>query len=164
MPSSFAMDVAIRPVETADHDGVMRLAPRLLVGVDPSRPTDLVRAAIQSWLEESVKSAGSDGQAGWVAEHDGSVIGFVSVSAGDHWCGEKDAWIGELMVDERYERRGIARSLIAKAEEWGTQRGLTHIRLSTGAANHGARALYDRLGYGLNEVTLTKELPTGPSA
>ena len=99
------MDGAIRAVEATDHEDVMRLAPRLLIGVDPSRPTDLVRTAIHEWVDESVRSAGSDGQAGWVAEHYGSIIGFVSVSAEDHWCGEKDAWIGELMVDERFERR-----------------------------------------------------------
>ncbi len=158
------MDVAIRPVEATDHEDVMRLAPRLLVGVDPSRPTDLVRRAIQGWVDESVTKAGSDGQAGWVAEHDGSIIGFVSVSTEDHWCGEKDAWVGELMVDERFESKGVARLLIAKAEEWATHRGLGHIRLTTGAANHGARAFYERLGYGLNEVTLTRELPTEPTA
>ncbi len=142
----------------------MCLAPRLLAGVDPSRPTDLVRTAIQGWVDESVRSAGSDKQAGWVAEHDGCVIGFVSVSAEDHWCGETDAWVGELIVDQRFERRGVARSLIGLAEEWAAERGLRHIRLTTGAANHGARAFYERLGYGLNEVTLTRELATQPTA
>lgn len=158
------MDAAIRPVVASDHEGVMRLAPRLLVGVDPSRPTDLVRTAIQGWVNESMKSAGTDAQAGWVAEHDGCIIGFVSVSEEDHWCGEKDAWVGELIVDERFERNGVARSLLGKAEEWATQRGLGHIRLTTGAANLGARAFYERLGYGLNEVTLTRELPIEPIA
>ena len=142
----------------------MRLTPRLLVGVDPSRPTDLVRVAIRGWVDESVKSAGSDSRAGWVAEHDGSVIGFVSVSAEDHWCGENDAWVGELMVDERFERKGVARALIAKVEGWATERGLGHIRLTTGAANQGARAFYERLGYRLNEVTMTRELPAEPTA
>ncbi len=75
-----------------------------------------------------------------------------------------DAWVGEMMVEERFERKGVARSLIGKAEEWAAQRGLRHIRLTTGAANHGARAFYERLGYRLNEVTLTKELLTQPSA
>ena len=157
------MEFGIRPVEESDHEGVLHLAPRLLVGVDPSRPTDLVYAAINGWVDESVKSAGSDGQAGWVAEHDGSVIGFVSVSAEKHWCGQKDAWVGELMVDERFERQGVARALIAEAEGWATQRGLGHIRLTTGAANQAARAFYERLGFGLNEVTLTKELRTEPT-
>jgi GNAT superfamily N-acetyltransferase len=108
------MEFGIRPVKESDHEGVMRLAPRLHVGVDPSRPTKLVHAAINGWVDESVKSAGRDGQAGWVAEHDGSVIGFVSVSAEEHWCGEKDAWVGELMVDERFERKGVARALIER--------------------------------------------------
>lgn len=153
------VDVTIRPVDAADYEAVMRLAPRLLVGVDPSRPTDRVKTAIEGWIDESVTSAQTDGHAAWVAVVDGTVIGFVSVSEEDHWCGETDAWIGELMVDHQFERRGVARSLIAKVDEWATQRGLGHIRLSTGAANHGARALYERLGYGLNEVTLTRQLP-----
>jgi GNAT superfamily N-acetyltransferase len=69
-----------------------------------------------------------------------------------------DAWVGELIVDERYEGQGIARALIAVVEDWANARGLTHVRLSTGAANHGARAFYERIGYGLNEVTLTRDL------
>jgi len=64
------MDVAIRPVEAIDYADVMRLAPRLLVGVDPSRST-------------------------------------VSVSAEDHWCGQADAWVGELMVDQRFKGRSV---------------------------------------------------------
>ncbi len=157
------MDVAIRPVEATDRKQIMCLSPRLLVGVDPSRPTDQVRAAIDGWVADSVKAAGAEGHAGWVAEADETVIGFVSVSEEEHWCGEKDAWVGELMVDQRFERQGVARSLIGMAEDWATHRGLGHIRLTTGAANHGARAFYERLGYGLNEVTMTRQLPTSAS-
>lgn len=152
------MDVAIRPVEPADHDGVMRLAPRLLLGVDPSRPVDRVRAAVEGWVDDSVRSAGGDGRAGWVAVADGALVGFVSVAQEDHWCGEPDAWVGELMVDEGFERHGLARSLIETVEGWATERGLRHVRLSTGAANNGALAFYGRLGYTVNEVTLTRQL------
>jgi GNAT superfamily N-acetyltransferase len=157
------MDVAIRPVEATDHEEIMRLSPRLLVGVDPSRPTDHVQAAIEGWVADSVNAAGDEGHAGWVAEADGSVIGFVSVSEEEHWSGEKDAWVGELMVDQRFEKQGVARSLIVMVEDWATHRGLRHIRLTTGAANQGARAFYERLGYGLNEVTMTRQLPTSAS-
>ena len=153
------MDVAIRPVEATDQEAIMRLSPRLLVGVDPSRPTDQVQAAIKGWVTDSVMAAGAEGHAGWVAEADGSVIGFVSVSEEEHWCGETDAWVGELVVDQRFEKQAVARSLIGMVEDWATHRGLGHIRLTTGAANHGARAFYERLGYGLSEVTLTRQLP-----
>ncbi len=154
-----AMDVVIRLVEASDFDDVMRLAPRLLVGVDRSRPANQVETAIAGWIDESVNSAGDDGHGGWVATRAGSVIGFISVSEEEHWCGEKDAYVGELMVDQHYERNGVARSLIAMAEAWAANRGLVHIRLTTGAANRGARAFYERLGYDLNEVTLTRQLP-----
>ncbi|HEX3931973.1 MAG TPA: GNAT family N-acetyltransferase [Nocardioides sp.] len=153
------MDVRIRPVELTDRESIRRLAPRLLVGVDPSRPGPQVEAAVRGWLDDSVTRAGSDGHAGWVAVVDGVVVGFVSVSEEDHWCGEKDAWIGELVVEQEFERHGVARRLVASAERWAVERGLGRVRLSTGAGNAGARAFYDRLGYVLNEVTLTRQLP-----
>lgn len=152
------MGVGIRPVEPGDYAGVLRLAPRLLIGVDPSRPADQVWNAVEGWVRDSLEAARTDGNGGWVAVVDQSVVGFASVAEQDHWCGQPDAWVGELMVDERYEGRGIARSLIATVEAWAIERGLMHIRLSTGAANHGARAFYEGIGYALNEVTLTRNL------
>ena len=140
----------------------MRLAPRLLIGVDPSRPPEQVRAAIEGWLRDSIRSAGSGSRGAWVAVVDGAVVGFVSVAVEDHWSGQTDAWVGELMVDEGFERRGLARSMLTKVEAWATERGLSHVRLTTGAANLGALAFYERLGYGAKEVTLTRELSPAP--
>ena len=155
-----SVDVAIRPVERGDFDGVLHLAPRLLVGVDASRPADRVWNAVEGWVRDSLEAAGADDHGGWVAVLEETIVGFVSVAEQDHWCGQADAWVGELIVDERYEGRGIARSLMAKVEDWASARGLTHVRLSTGAANHGARAFYERIGYALKEVTLTRDLRT----
>jgi hypothetical protein len=101
------MNVTIRPLESTDLEGVLRLTPRLLVGVDPSRSTDRVRKAVEGWVDDSVKAAGTDGHAGWVAVLDGAIVGFVSVSEEDHWSVETDAWIGELMVAERCEGHGV---------------------------------------------------------
>ena len=151
-------ETTIRAVQPTDHDGVMALAPRLLVGVDPSRPVDQVKAAIKGWLETSVSAASAAGRAGWVAVREGEVIGFVSVAEVDHWCGDTDAYVGELMVSQRFERQGVAHSLIATAEAWATERGLGQIRLSTGTANHGALVFYERLGYSPSEVILTRQL------
>ena len=151
----------IRAVEPDDHDAVRRLAPRLLNGVDRSRPRDQVWKAVEGWLSDSLAGTGADDRASWVAVVGDSVVGFVSVAEDDHWCGQTDAWVGELVVDERYEGRGIARALVATVEVWARERGLTHVRLSTGAANRGARAFYERIGYALSDVTLTREL--GPA-
>jgi ribosomal protein S18 acetylase RimI-like enzyme len=153
-----AVDVAIRPVELNDFEEVARLAPRLLIGVDPSRPVDLVRCAVEGWVKGSLEAAGSDAQDGWVAVVEGHIVGFVSVAEDDHWCGQPDAYVGELIVAERYEGQGIARSLMARVEGWAYERGLSHVRLSTGAANLGARAFYERLGYTQSDVTFTRQL------
>ena len=152
------VEAAIRPVEVSDFEGVVRLTPRLLVGVNPSRPTDLVRSAVQAWVKDSLEAAGSDGHGGWVAIVDGSIVGFVSVTEDEHWCGQPDAWVGELIVAEHCERHGIASSLMARVEGWASERGLHHVRLSTGAANLGARAFYESLGYTETDVTLTRQL------
>ncbi len=156
------MEIEIRPVRPHDHDAVRRLAPRLLIGVDPSRPPELVRHAVDGWVRDSLAAAGADDHASWVAMAGDTVVGFVSVTEDEHWCGQTDAWVGELVVDERQERQGVARSLVARAEDWARERGLTRVRLSTGAANHGALAFYERIGYEPTDVTLTRELGAAP--
>jgi ribosomal protein S18 acetylase RimI-like enzyme len=154
-----AVDVAIRPVEIGDLTGVLRLTPRLLIGVDPSRPVDLVRTTVKGWVKGSVQAARSDTRGGWVAVVEQNIVGFVSVAEDEHWCGQPDAYVGELIVAEQYEGQGIARSLMAQVEEWAYERGLGHVRLSTGAANVGARAFYERLGYAESDVTFTRQFP-----
>ena len=69
-----------------------------------------------------------------------------------------EAHIGELVVDTAAERVGIGRALVGQACEWAQQRGLHRISLETGAANHGARAFYARLGFVEEEVKLSGDL------
>ena len=52
-----------------------------------------------------------------------------------------------LVVDERYRRRGIASSLLLGAFELGGYLGCSNIRLVTQATNSGAIALYEELGF-----------------
>lgn len=151
------MDLEIRPVEPGDAEDVLRLAPRLMAGVDPSRPAGPVREAVVGWVAESLAAAATEGHAGWVAAVGGRVVGFVSVAEEEHWSGEVDAWVGELVVDAHHERLGIARSLVAQVEGWAVGRGLRRVRLTTGVLNHGALAFYGRLGYQPTEVTLVRE-------
>ena len=112
------VDLAIRPVQPGDFDGVLRLAPRLLIGVDPSRPADQVWDAVTGWVSDSLAAAAAADPGGWVAVLDETIVGYVSVADDETTGAGEDAWVGELVVDERYEGRGIARSLIAKVEDW----------------------------------------------
>jgi ribosomal protein S18 acetylase RimI-like enzyme len=93
-----------------------------------------------------------------VARAAGTVVGLVSVSEQQHWNGQVDAYVGELVTAEAWEGRGVGRALLARAEQWARDRGLDRISLETGAANTRARGFYERQGYQDEEVRLTRVL------
>jgi len=72
--------------------------------------------------------------------------------------GEVDAYVGELMVAEGAQRRGIGTRLVRAAEQWARSQGLRHLTLETGAANGTARAFYAALGYAEEDVRLTRTI------
>lgn len=146
----------IRSAETSDRDAVMELAPRLLVGVAPWRDPAKVLDSIRQWLDASL--ADDFGGRSLVAVIDGRVVGFISISTTNHFTGETDAYIGELMVDENHAGCGVGRALVAAAEQAAVEEGFKRIALTTGAANEGALSFYDRLGYQADDVNLVKLL------
>ncbi len=151
-----ARDVEIRPVAPSDREAVMALAPRLLIGVAPWRDPRKVLESIGHWLDGSLADS-FEGRA-LVATVGARVVGFVSLSTTTHFTGETDAYIGELMVDDEFAGRGVGRSLVSAVEEIAVEQGFERIALTTGAANEGALAFYDRLGYKADDVNLVKLL------
>jgi GNAT superfamily N-acetyltransferase len=81
------------------------------------------------------------------------VIGFACASDRRHWSGEPRCHLGELVVAEEAEGRGIGRLLVGGVTAWATERGL-RVELDTGAANTGARAFYAALGFREEAVRL----------
>jgi GNAT superfamily N-acetyltransferase len=79
-----------------------------------------------------------------VAEVDGTVVGRAFV---ERWGDPPLAWLGGLVVEEEYRRRGIASALVAYAEERSLEIGYREIRLSVAKDNRHAQDLYERLGY-----------------
>jgi N-acetylglutamate synthase len=60
-----------------------------------------------------------------------------------------DGWLGvtAVEVEPGLRRQGLARAVLAALWAWGRDRGATRSYLQVGAANTGAVALYERLGY-----------------
>ncbi len=110
------------------------------------------------WLEESLAGCGTAGHRVFVAEVDGDVVGVVTAHAGRHFSGQEQCTIGELAVAAGLERRGIGARLVAEAERWAVDAGLSVLTLETGAANDGARRFYAALGFAEEQVQLTKLL------
>ncbi len=149
--------VTVTAYHPDDREAVLSLAPRLYAGVATWRPAEGVRSAVRNWFEESVDAAG-DEQAVFVARLEGAVVGMVAVEEQRHWSGDLDAYVGELATAVGHEGRGVGRALLARAEAWAKDRGLTRITLETGAANDRARTFYAARGYLDEEIRLTRLL------
>jgi len=82
-----------------------------------------------------------------VAELDGIVAGYIH--AVDYDCSYSDSLknILAFVVDERFRRNGIGRSLIAAVEEWAKETGASGIRLTSGMSRENAHKFYESCGY-----------------
>ena len=79
----------------------------------------------------------------WVAENEGSIVGFVVAS-------REPVRIGHIItidVVEGRRRRGAGRELMNTAEDWARKAGLQMIYLETAEDNLAAQAFYEGRGY-----------------
>jgi ribosomal protein S18 acetylase RimI-like enzyme len=153
-----ASKVRIRSFQPADREPVLALAPRLAEDVAPWRDPEAVLAAVCGWVQSSAEAAGEAERAVFVADDGGRVVGLVSVSERTHFTGQVDGYVGELVVAEDSERRGIGARLMAAAEAWAAGRGRAFLTLETGAASQRARSFYAALGYQEEDIRLTKSV------
>jgi ribosomal protein S18 acetylase RimI-like enzyme len=79
-----------------------------------------------------------------VAEVDGKVAGCALVNYRE---GSKRGRLYTISVGGKFQRRGIARQLMAAAEERARRRGCRFMRLEVRADDVGAIALYESSGY-----------------
>ena len=154
----------IRPVRDEDHPAVLGLSPRLTTGAAPWRDPGRFAAAARGWIESSLAAAQDEGRAVLVAVLGGRVAGVVSLAERQHFTGDRDAYIGELVTDRAVEGQGAGRALMAAAEKWAAERGLARITLETGARNHRARRFYEKAGFEEEEILLSKTVGPGRPA
>ena len=71
----------------------------------------------------------------------GEMIGFV---AGDPRRSNGVSWIATIGVDPRFQRRGVGTALMQACEARST---LPIMKLTVRVSNHGAIAMYEKMGY-----------------
>ena len=57
------------------------------------------------------------------------------------------AYIGSIVVDNKYRRQGVGRVLIARVVDWAKSKGLPGVMLETQSNNVGACRLYESCGF-----------------
>ena len=78
---------------------------------------------------------------------------FAAASAG---------YVFNVEVDDAHRRKGFARRALLELEARARALGLASIGLSVFAFNHGARSLYDSLGYAVTGVAMKKRQDGAP--
>ena len=95
----------------------------------------------------------------FVAEHDEQVVGVIGVGVFNYY--EKNGTYGRvlaLVVDEKRKGHGVGASLVAEAERWLKERGVSAIVVNSGRQRTDAHRFYKRLGYDETGLRFVKSL------
>ena len=96
----------------------------------------------------------------FVAEESNKVIGFIHVENYDLLYAPSMANILGIAVSNEFRKQGIGKKLLSKAEEWAKNKGITMMRLNSGATRKDAHEFYRNLGFDdeKNQLRFIKQL------
>ena len=87
-----------------------------------------------------------------IASNNSHIVGFVQLYPSFSSVSMKRIWIlNDLFVRETERNKGVARSLMSAAADFGKETAAIRLVLSTQISNNLAQALYESLGYTKNE-------------
>ncbi len=83
----------------------------------------------------------------YVAEIDGTVVGYIHAEIYNTLYYETMINILGIAVSSDYRRQGIGRALLSRTEEWGKENGVKFVRLNSGGSRKEAHNFYRAMGY-----------------
>lgn len=92
-----------------------------------------------------------------VLDTDGQPVGMLWVGA--HPRRPKAGWVYDIVIDESRRGEGFGRAAMLAAEDIARAQGWEALGLNVFGRNAAARRLYETLGYGIDSIAMTKELP-----
>lgn len=126
----------IREATGSDADAIAVLSTQLGYPTTPSE----ARARL-----EAVETR-SDAQV-FVADENGSVLGWVHVFGAHSLESGAHAEIGGLVVEEASRGRGIGKQLMSAVEAWAVSMGYPAVRLRSNVVREAAHRFYEGIGY-----------------
>lgn len=92
-----------------------------------------------------------------VLDGTGTTIGYLWVGT-DSSEDSRSWWVWDIVVDAEYRGRGLGRATMKLAEDYARSHGAHTIGLSVFGFNHGARGLYESMGYETVTTKMKKQL------
>jgi GNAT superfamily N-acetyltransferase len=89
-----------------------------------------------------------------------AVVGWIDVGIVHHLQAEPYGEIGGLVVSDKLRSGGIGRQLVAVAEQWARDRGVSNMLVRSRISREAAHRFYEREGYARTKTSavFTKEL------
>jgi RimJ/RimL family protein N-acetyltransferase len=82
-------------------------------------------------------------------------VGILWISPRDSGAG-RTLWIYDVIVRDGFRRRGYASRILHLVEDKARELGAAKVELHVFGHNHGARALYEKLGYTPTSIVMAK--------
>jgi len=142
---------AIRPFARRDADGVRALFADGQRSIAEGSPPHICRA-VERYVEQSLADDLADiwahymkrpGNHFWVAEAGDCIIGIAGIQPAEPGVAE----VRRMAVAGQARRRGLARRLLCKTEEWAKAHGCLAMEATTTHLQSAALALYESAGY-----------------
>ena len=130
------MEMQVRPFRAEDEDRVVTLWRRCNL----VRPVNDPHADIRRKLTVRPELF-------LVGEVDGTIVASVMAGYEGH-----RGWLNYVAVDPDYQRRGLARAIVAEAENRLRATGCPKINVQIRTANQGVVEFYRKVGYSIDEV------------
>lgn len=92
-----------------------------------------------------------------VIDTTGSTIGYVWVGT-DSSEDSNSWWVWDIVIDSEHRGKGLGSATMKLAEDYARSRGAHTLGLSVFGFNHGARKLYESMGYQTVTTKMKKQL------
>ena len=130
------MDLKVRKAELQDSFAICEIS-RAAMGY----------ACTAELVWDRLCSVDDNREAVYVAELDGTIIGFVHAETYRLLYSEAMVNILGIAVDSQYRRHGAGKALLHQVENWAKSMGINTVRLNSGAARKEAHRFYEAMGY-----------------
>lgn len=130
------MQFRIRPANKDDAKHLVSLVSQLGYESSPSQ----IESRVPTILNQQ-------GHAVWVAEFEGTLIGWIHAFIAYRVESDPFVEIGGLVVAADFQHKGVGRGLVSAVEHWVHQSDLTTLRVRSNIKRSGALNFYTNLGF-----------------
>jgi GNAT superfamily N-acetyltransferase len=160
MHTSEPGSLQIRRATVADQNAIFELVPRLVAFGPPEwRDPAAMSATDRKVIGAALQSLSDDPIVLIAVLNDQTVAGFLHLhSVTDYYTERKNGHVADLVVAQALEGRGVARRLLAAAEDWARAQRFDWLTISVFRDNARAARTYELMGFKPEIVRLLKPM------